>query len=103
MRAQLLPSGNYRICLSDGFDEDGKRVYKSFTADAEWKVIKLAEDYKKLKKKSGEKNKCKRKVQEPDDHKDVKNFTLQKQTKRMKLSPFLGEQQSNRFVTFKVT
>ena len=78
MRAQQLPSGNFRISISDGFDENGKRVYKSFTADAEWKAIKLAEDYKKLKKKSGEKNKRKRKVQEPDDRKDVKNFTLQK-------------------------
>ena len=48
MRAQQLPSGNFRISISDGFDENGKRVYKSFTADKEWKVIKLAEDYKQL-------------------------------------------------------
>ena len=50
MRAQKLASGNYRVVLSDGFDEDGKRVFQSFTADEEWKALKMASDYKKLQK-----------------------------------------------------
>ena len=45
MRTQKLASGNFRVVISDGIDENGKRIFKSFTADAEWKAIKMAEDY----------------------------------------------------------
>ena len=45
MKAQQLPSGNYRVVLAIGVDETGKRKYKSFTADEEWKALKLATDY----------------------------------------------------------
>ena len=50
MRTQKLSSGNFRIVISDGTDENGKRIFKSFTADAEWKAIKMAEDYKNQQK-----------------------------------------------------
>lgn len=46
MKAQKLKSGNYRVVLPVGYDEQGKRKYKSFTADEEWKAIKMASDYK---------------------------------------------------------
>lgn len=48
MKAKKLASGNYRVQVIVGKDENGKRIVKSFTADAEWKAIKMAEDYKKL-------------------------------------------------------
>ena len=47
MKAQKLPSGAYRVVLAIGYDNKGKRKYKSFTADEEWKAIKLATDYQK--------------------------------------------------------
>lgn len=47
MKAQKLPSGNYRVVIAIGVDEKGKRQYKSFTADEEWKALKLAADYQK--------------------------------------------------------
>ena len=50
MRTQKLSSGNFRVVISDGTDENGKRIFKSFTADAEWKAIKMAEDYKNQQK-----------------------------------------------------
>lgn len=46
MKAQKLKSGNYRVVLPIGYDEQGKRKYKSFTADEEWKVLKMASEYK---------------------------------------------------------
>lgn len=46
MKAKQLPSGSYRVVVSDGYDETGKRKYKSFTASEEWKVLKMAQDYK---------------------------------------------------------
>ena len=46
MKASLLPSGNYRVVVAVGYDEKGKRKYKSFTADEEWKAIKKATDFK---------------------------------------------------------
>jgi integrase len=47
MKARQLPSGNYRVVLAVGVDEEGKRKYKSFTADEEWKALKMATDYQK--------------------------------------------------------
>lgn len=46
MKAQKLKSGNYRVVLPVGYDNQGKRKYKSFTADEEWKVLKMASEYK---------------------------------------------------------
>lgn len=46
MKAKRLPSGNYRVQVADGYDENGKRIVKSFTAPTDWEAIKLAEDYK---------------------------------------------------------
>ncbi len=45
MKATKLPSGNYRVQVSAGRDENGKRIVKSFTADEEWKAIKLAVEF----------------------------------------------------------
>lgn len=45
MRAIKLPSGNYRVQVSAGFDAQGKRIVKSFTAEEEWEVMKLAQDF----------------------------------------------------------
>ena len=42
MKAQQLPSGSYRVVIAIGVDETGKRKYKSFTADEEWKALKMA-------------------------------------------------------------
>ena len=47
MKAKKLPSGNYRTVVIAGFDKNGRRIYKSFTAPEEWQAIKMAEDYKK--------------------------------------------------------
>ena len=46
MKARKLKSGNYRVVLPVGYDSQGKRKYKSFTADEEWKVLKMASEYK---------------------------------------------------------
>lgn len=59
MRAQELASGSYRVVLSDGEDEHGKRIFRSFTADEEWKALKMASDYKKLQKRCTGKEKRK--------------------------------------------
>lgn len=48
MKAKKLASGNYRVQLIVGKDENGKRIVKSFTAETEWQALKMAEDYKKL-------------------------------------------------------
>ncbi len=45
MKASLLKSGNYRVVISDGYYENGKRKFKSFTAPTESGAIKKAEDY----------------------------------------------------------
>ena len=47
MKARLLPSGSYRVVIPIGYDNKGKRKYKSFTADEERKVLKMATDYQK--------------------------------------------------------
>ncbi len=46
MKAVKLKSGNYRVQLSCGYDENGKRIVKSFTAPTEWEAIKKAQEYK---------------------------------------------------------
>ena len=46
MKARKLPSGNFRVVIVVGTDDNGKRIFKSFTAETEWKAIKMAEDYK---------------------------------------------------------
>lgn len=48
MKAKRLKSGNYRVQLVVGKDENGKRIVKSFSAETEWQAMKMAEDYKKL-------------------------------------------------------
>ncbi len=46
MKAKKLPSGSYRVQVIAGYDEiTGKRIVKSFTADEEWKALKLASDF----------------------------------------------------------
>lgn len=47
MKANKTKSGNYRVQLSAGYDANGKRIIKSFTAPEAWQAIKMAEDYKK--------------------------------------------------------
>lgn len=47
MKVRKLPSGNFRVVIAAGYDENGKRIYKSFTAEEEWQVLKMAEDYKR--------------------------------------------------------
>ena len=46
MKAKRLPSGRYRAQLSAGFDENGKRIRRSFTRDTAWEAEKAALDYK---------------------------------------------------------
>lgn len=43
--AKKLPSGNYRCQLYVGKDEDGKRLYKSFTAKTKKEAERLAYEY----------------------------------------------------------
>ena len=45
MKAKRLPSGNYRVQVVAGYDENGKRIVKSFTAAEEWKALKLAAEF----------------------------------------------------------
>lgn len=45
MKATKLPSGRFRTQVVVGYDENGKRVVKSFTADKEWESLKLAAEY----------------------------------------------------------
>lgn len=47
MKAYKLPSGKYRVQVSVGHDENGKRIVKSFIADTEWEAIRAAHEYKK--------------------------------------------------------
>lgn len=46
MKAQKLPSGNYRVQVVAGFDQNGKRIVRSFTADTEDAALKMAEHFK---------------------------------------------------------
>lgn len=45
MKAKKLPSGNYRVQVVAGYDDNGKRIVKSFTAAEEWEVLKMASDF----------------------------------------------------------
>lgn len=45
--AKKLPSGNWRIRVFCGKNENGKQIFKSFTADTRWKAEKMADDYLK--------------------------------------------------------
>lgn len=45
MKAKKLPSGNFRVQVVAGYDENGKRIVKSFTDSEEWRAIKRATDY----------------------------------------------------------
>lgn len=46
MKAKKLPSGRYRTQLVVGYDEQGKRMVKSFTAPTAWQSEKMAADYR---------------------------------------------------------
>jgi len=46
MKAKKLPSGNYRTQVVAGYDENGKRIVKSFTAETEWEAIRMAQAFK---------------------------------------------------------
>lgn len=46
MKAEKLPSGNYRVRVYCGTDSSGKQIKKSFTAETEWEAMKLAQDFK---------------------------------------------------------
>ncbi len=46
IKATLLPSGNYRTQIVTGYDEYGKRMVRSFTADTEEEAVRLALDFK---------------------------------------------------------
>lgn len=43
--AKKLPSGRWRCLVFDGMGENGKRIYKSFTADTKKEAEYLASDY----------------------------------------------------------
>lgn len=43
--AHQLPSGNWRVQLILGYDENGKRKVKSFTAPTDWEAMKAAYEY----------------------------------------------------------
>lgn len=45
MKAKKLPSGNYRVQVLVGHDENGKRILKSFTAEDEWEAVRLAKEF----------------------------------------------------------
>ena len=46
MKAEKLPSGNYRVRVYCGKDSDGRQIKKSFTAETEWEAMKMAKDFK---------------------------------------------------------
>lgn len=64
MKVQKLPSGSYRAVVAAGYNENGKRIYKSFTAKTEWKAIKMAEDFKRTHEEKTDKNVTVRKAME---------------------------------------
>ncbi len=43
--AKKLPSGNWRVQVYCGVDENGKQKRKSFTAATKWEALKAAEEY----------------------------------------------------------
>lgn len=56
MKAKKLPSGNYRVQVVAGFDVNGKRIVKSFTADTEWEALRMAEYFKQEREETTGKN-----------------------------------------------
>ena len=56
MKAKKLPSGNYRVQVVAGFDQNGKRIVKSFTADTEWEALRMAEYFKQDREETANKN-----------------------------------------------
>lgn len=46
LKAKQLPSGNYRVQVIVGYDENGKRIVRSFTADTAQEALRLALDFK---------------------------------------------------------
>ena len=64
MKVQKLPSGSYRAVVAAGYNENGKRIYKSFTAKTEWEAIKMAEDFKQTREEKTDKNVTVRKAME---------------------------------------
>lgn len=56
MKAKKLPSGNYRVQVVAGFDPNGKRIVKSFTADTEWEVLRMAEHFKQSREEASSQN-----------------------------------------------
>lgn len=45
MKLEKLPSGNYRIRVTVGYDADGKRIRKSFTGSDKTKLRRIAAEY----------------------------------------------------------
>ena len=45
MKAKQLPTGNFRVQVVAGYDDNGKRIVKSFTAEKEWEALKMASDF----------------------------------------------------------
>ena len=56
MKAKKTPSGNYRVQLVDGYDSNGKRIVKSFTANTECEALQKAIEYKQNRDKEKETN-----------------------------------------------
>lgn len=56
MKTKKLPSGNYRVQVVAGFNPNGKRIVKSFTADTEWEAIRMAENFKQNREVATSKN-----------------------------------------------
>jgi len=46
LKAKQLPSGNYRVQVIVGYDENGKRIVRSFTADTAQEALRLALNFK---------------------------------------------------------
>ena len=46
LKAKQLPSGNYRVQVIVGYDENGKRIVRSFTADSAQEALRMAFDFK---------------------------------------------------------
>lgn len=48
--AKKLPSGNWRVQVYMGKDDNGKKIMKSFTAPTKWEAERAAEEYKQGKR-----------------------------------------------------
>lgn len=47
MNAKKLPSGNFRVQIVIGYDANGRRITKSFTAPTPWEAMKAADEFQK--------------------------------------------------------